>query len=475
MRHLLVALLVALLSAAASLPAIAAEIARGQIVDGIACASNPTQTYAVYLPTTYAEGQHRPILFVFDPRRRGAGAAEFFREAAEEYGWILVSSNDTRSDEAWEPNEIAVKAMVPDVVKRFSPDPRRVYATGFSGGAMVAWWLAQKTNGVAGVIGCSGRLADPHDADKVSFDWFGTAGTLDFNYSETRVIDAKLEAIHANHRAVIFDGPHRWAPKEILRDAIGWMELQAMRRGIRARDEAMIRRLFEADVAAANALDAQPLAQLRRDEAIVRTFEGLMPFDGGPRPLDGGPRPLDDVRAQIAKLTKSPAVARARKDEKRDDELEASYRMRIPIAVNSFLHAEDPQPAAVLAHDLDLARLQKLAKEPGSRGVTAQRMLETIGSQAGFYLPRDLLAKKEYGLAAAVLSIACEIHPERDYLHYNHACAAAQAKRKGEALDALERAVEHGYRDAAHALADPDLQSLRGERRFDQLIERMKL
>jgi dienelactone hydrolase len=457
MRRLLPFLLFAL----AALPSHAAELERGKVVDGLACASDPSQTYAVYLPTSYQPGQHRPLLLVFDPRRRGAFAAELFREAAEQYGWIVASSNDTRSDETWAPNEIAVKAMLPDVLQRFSPDPRRIYATGFSGGAMVAWWLAQRTNGIAGIIACSGRLADPHDADKVSFDWYGTAGDRDFNYGETRSIDAKLEAIHAKHRIAIFDGPHRWAPKEVLAEAVGWMELQAMRRGSRPRDEALIRRLLDADLAAAKGLDAQPLAQLGRYEAIARTFEGLTP--------------LDTVRTTIAALTASPAVARARKDETRDDEFEAAYRLRIPTAIDDFLHADDPQPAVVLAHDLDLPHLQKLAKEPGSRGITAQRVLETIAGQVGFYLPRDLLAHKNYGLAASILGIACEIHPDRPDLHYDHACASAQAKRKREALDALELAVAHGYRDAAHAAADPDLLSLHGDRRFEELLGRMKL
>jgi predicted esterase len=457
MRRLLLAFLFTLTAIGSA----AAELERGKVVDGLTCASDPSQTYAVYLPTTYQPGQHRPLLLVFDPRRGGATAAELFRAPAEQYGWIVASSNDTRSDETWGPNEIAVKAMLPDVLQRFSPDPRRIYATGFSGGAMVAWWLAQRTTGIAGIIACSGRLADPHDADHVSFDWFGTAGDRDFNYGETRLIDAKLDEIHAQHRAVIFEGTHSWAPKEVLAEAVGWLELQAMRRGTRPRDEAMIRRLFDADVAAAKRLDANPLAQLRRYQAIARTFEGLAPVDG--------------VRAAIAALAGKPEVARARRDEKRDDEFEAAYRIRIPVAMNEFLHADEPQPAAVLAHALDLARLQKLAREPGSRGVTAQRVLETIAGQVGFYLPRDLIARKEYGLAAAVLSIACEIHPGRPGLLYNLACVSAQAKRKRDALDALERAIAAGYRDAAHTAEDPDLQSLHGDRRFEELLGRMKL
>ena len=76
------------------------EYKRGEIVDGMVCASDPTITYAYYLPASYTPEKRWPILYIFDPRQRGAFAAGLFRDAAEQYGWILVSSNNTRSDAA---------------------------------------------------------------------------------------------------------------------------------------------------------------------------------------------------------------------------------------------------------------------------------------------------------------------------------------------------------------------------------------
>ena len=61
--------------------------------------------------------------------------------------------------------------------------------------------------------------------------------------------------------------------------------------------------------------------------------------------------------------------------------------------------------------------------------------------------------------------------PARALVDFNRACALARLTRNGEALDALERAVANGY-DAAGALRnDPDLQGLRGEERFQRLLE----
>src|SRR4051812_48816146 len=88
-----------------AVPALRADpIAKGQIVDNIAAASDAEMTYAVYLPTTYTAERKWPVVFALDPRRRGAFAAELFREAAEEYGWIVISSNNTESDSANAPN-----------------------------------------------------------------------------------------------------------------------------------------------------------------------------------------------------------------------------------------------------------------------------------------------------------------------------------------------------------------------------------
>src|SRR5512140_92326 len=179
---------------AATAAADSGELVRGKVAGPLACPSDPRATYAYYLPSGYTAEKHWPVLFVFDPRSRGALAAELFREAAEDYGWIVVSSNDTMSDTDPGPSVRAINAMISDVPKMFAVDRKRVYAAGFSGGAMYAWAVGKSVQ-LAGVIGCSGRPISPRDPEGVKFDWYGTAGTLDFNYSETLAIERSLESV----------------------------------------------------------------------------------------------------------------------------------------------------------------------------------------------------------------------------------------------------------------------------------------
>lgn len=57
---------------------------------------------------------------------------------------------------------------------------------------------------------------------------------------------------------------------------------------------------------------------------------------------------------------------------------------------------------------------------------------------------------------------------------YNLACCLALLERPDEALDALEKAVEHGFRNVDHARQDVDLESLRERPAFQRLLEAMR-
>jgi hypothetical protein len=57
--------------------------------------------------------------------------------------------------------------------------------------------------------------------------------------------------------------------------------------------------------------------------------------------------------------------------------------------------------------------------------------------------------------------------------HYNLACSHALLEELDEALAAMERAVNLGYRDMGHLLKDPDLANLRKDTRFRKLMGRI--
>ena len=194
MRRFLICLVVLCASGFATAEIEPLQVPIGEMVEGIACHSDPTQTYTLYLPSTYTSDLRLPVLLVFDPRGRSLLAAELFRDAAESYGWIIVSSDNTRSDATWEPNLVAIQALWPEVHSRIPADFQRIYATGFSGGVAVATLLARTTGEIAGIIGCGGLYLD-NQFDDSKLPFFSTAGNTDFNFSEMHRLD-ELSLIH---------------------------------------------------------------------------------------------------------------------------------------------------------------------------------------------------------------------------------------------------------------------------------------
>ena len=69
-----------------------------------------------------------------------------------------------------------------------------------------------------------------------------------------------------------------------------------------------------------------------------------------------------------------------------------------------------------------------------------------------------------------VLAVA----PDRPLAHYNHACVLARLGELDAALDALDAAREHGWRDALHAQVDSDLRSVRSDPQFGTWLDAVR-
>jgi hypothetical protein len=156
------------------------------------------------------------------------------------------------------------------VKARFSIDPKRVYTAGLSGGARVAMKIAIESRQIAGVFASSAGFPDEFIA-RLRFPVFGSAGTDDFNHLEMYQLDRRMTSAH---RVLYFEGGHTWLPVELATQAVEWMELQAMKSGLRPRDTALLDTWFAARVARIDALkdNTETLHALIH---LIADFEGL--------------------------------------------------------------------------------------------------------------------------------------------------------------------------------------------------------
>lgn len=80
----------------------------------------------------------------------------------------------------------------------------------------------------------------------------------------------------------------------------------------------------------------------------------------------------------------------------------------------------------------------------------------------------------QYEPALTALNRLVESHPRAAPVWYNRACALARLDRKDQAIEALKRAVEHGWLDARHTQADEDLAGLRDRDDFQAIVRRLE-
>jgi Flp pilus assembly protein TadD len=80
----------------------------------------------------------------------------------------------------------------------------------------------------------------------------------------------------------------------------------------------------------------------------------------------------------------------------------------------------------------------------------------------------------EHARALVADARVVELAPEDPTAHYNLACSLALSGRTDDAYGRLERAIELGWDDAEHMVADEDLASLRGQPRFEALLARLR-
>jgi tetratricopeptide (TPR) repeat protein len=82
----------------------------------------------------------------------------------------------------------------------------------------------------------------------------------------------------------------------------------------------------------------------------------------------------------------------------------------------------------------------------------------------------NLTLKGRYANGLQIDKRLVALRPNDPLAHYNLACSYALLKRVDQALKSLRRAVELGYRDFRYMREDRDLDAVRGDARFRQLL-----
>jgi|TARA_R110000744_G_scaffold204010_2_gene322902 hypothetical protein len=214
---------------------------KGVVIDSIGVKDSISESFSLYIPTSFEMDKNWPILFVFDMEGRGRQAIRMFIGAAEKQGYILAASNNVNDTLTTSQNILITGRMFNDVIKMLPVQKNRIYSAGFDSGARFASVLPIFVKGISGVIS-SGAVypnMDILDTNNL-FHFIGIVGKEDYAYPEMLAGSSTMGRLKFPNQLLVFNGGHEWPNTQYLGKALEIFNLSAMAKGQTEKDETYI-------------------------------------------------------------------------------------------------------------------------------------------------------------------------------------------------------------------------------------------
>lgn len=218
---------------------------KGIVIDSIPVKDSISESYSLFLPTSFEMDRNWPILLVFDMEGQGKRAVRMFQEAAEKQGYILAAPNNVNDSLSTSQNILVTGRMFNDIIRLLPIHKNRSYSAGFDSGARFASVLPIFVKGIAGVISC-GAVYPNMDILNTNnlFQFIGIVGKEDYAYPEMLAGKSLMGRLKFPNHLLVFNGGHEWPNSQYLEKALEIFNLSAMAKGQLEKDEVYINETY---------------------------------------------------------------------------------------------------------------------------------------------------------------------------------------------------------------------------------------
>ncbi len=426
---------------------------KGVVIDTIHCADDPSQMYAIYLPSNYSTAKKWPVIFFFDPHGVGNLPLNLYKTLAEKYGFIIAGTYNSRNGMQMEASAKAAQAFMQDVSQRLSIDNSRLYTFGFSGGARVACSIALN-GGIAGVVACGGGFPQNQPQINQPFSLISFVGERDFNYIELKELDKQLDNSPLTHQLIVFHGKHQWPPLANIEQAFQWLDLCAMRDKTMPVNDSIVKSVQEQLIkeAGKNGYEDKRIHEYFAYKKMLNFLRGLTN--------------LDSYIAKVDEMGKSDKLAKYLKDEQ-DNELDEARTQQQYLQDLSDKNGEWWQNKIKDMHGIISADSTTPASLQCQRLLSFLSLAVYMGASHSFSSTDDAATARFLDLYALV----DPTNPEHSYLF---AGLYARDNNPDKALSSLHEAVRLGFSDIRRLQADSNFNSLKEKPEFKELVKKLK-
>jgi len=426
----------------------------GKVIQKVNCRFDNMQSYALYLPKKYSPSIALPIIYLFDAHGDGLFPVELFKDAAENFGYILVGSYNSKNGLPWNTTSDVYDTLFSDTHQRLAIDNKRIYTAGFSGGSRVASSIAILKSGVNGVIGCGAGFPNLNQPIKNKFDYFGIAGNADFNLIELKMLDKNLEQSGFRHQLITFNGKHEWPTKKEIYEAIVWLEMNAMKDNLIKKNDTLIQsNLRYLDLELKNIqIKNNVYDEYKMLQKIISFCDGLTD--------------ISKYKEQFAIIVKSENFISITKEIEKQEKDEMNQQA-------FYADAFDTKNLEWWTAQVKLINAS-IKQEPKSEKTFVLKRLISYLGLAAYMNVNSALKNGEMELTEKYNVIYALVDPENPEYAYVSACLFAKKGNNSKTIASLDKAVSLGFNDIGRMQNDAMLDSVKSTKEYAAIIEKIK-
>ncbi|HVJ46370.1 MAG TPA: SHD1 domain-containing protein, partial [Luteolibacter sp.] len=174
--------------------------------------------YFYYVPASVKPGKKVPLIFYTGSGGGSAGTVKKMIEGAEICGWIAACSVESKNSSDETMNPVHSERCVKHLIETQAVDPKRLYYTGNSGGARIAF-INGKNLGSAGVLAFIAGAGEG-ELSKTN-NYFIVSGATDYNRYETAATYDKVRKTSAYR---MNPEGHSVGPAWLMTEGIVWLQ-----------------------------------------------------------------------------------------------------------------------------------------------------------------------------------------------------------------------------------------------------------
>ncbi len=431
------------------------NFAKGQVIENITNLSNASQSYAMYLPSSYASDKAYPVIYIFDAHGTGKLPVSMYKNLAEKYSYILIASNNSKNGTPWEQTQIIANNLFSDSQQRLSINTARIYVLGFSGGARVANALCITNGAIAGAICCGAASPAANNKDpRSNYTFLGICGNEDFNYIEMRKYDmVDLSGRPVKHAFIEFDGKHEWPKEETMNEAFLWTKLGAMRKDSKLKNEAFVKENIlrysdKIKSAQANNKIFETYNLVRR---TINFFDGLTEL----KEYYDIYKPLKE-NAEIDNILKNEEELW-----KKEEELKAYY-------------SEGLQSKNIDWWKQEVNTINKKIKAANTEQVLMYKRVLDYLSLVAYMQTTNAMKQQNVQATKMFCQIYLTVDPTNNEAHYLNATILAIEGKDKETFVALNEAVKNGFKDITRIENDNTFIKIKEAEEFKDILKKIK-